>query len=112
MILRKAGRIDDALGAAKKALAIAQDVDSSRAIAWAAITPARVQRHAGIDSSAAAAQAVQIALRHLDRDIQVHADALAELGLAHYNAHRNPQHEACVAEVARLVTAAGLEDIG
>jgi DNA-binding SARP family transcriptional activator/tetratricopeptide (TPR) repeat protein len=110
LILRKTGRIDDAMAAAREALALAQEVDSRRLTARAAVTLAQVQRQAGLDSSATAAHAVQVVLQHRDRDIQAHAEALAELGHAHYNAHRKHQHEACVAEVSRLVTTAGLGD--
>jgi DNA-binding SARP family transcriptional activator len=110
MLLRATGRIDDALVCADKALTLAREVDSGRLTAKAAITLAQVQRQAGLDSSASAAHAVQIVLLHRDQDIQVHAEALAELGHAHYNAHRNHQHEACVVEISRLVTAAGLSE--
>jgi tetratricopeptide (TPR) repeat protein len=110
VVLCKTGMIEDAMTAAKRALALAEEVDSRRLTAKAAVTLARVERQAGIDSSAAATQAVQVVLRHRDRDIQAHAEALAELGHAHYNAHRKHQHKACVTEVSRLVTTAGLGD--
>jgi tetratricopeptide (TPR) repeat protein len=110
VLLRKIGRINDAMAAARRALTLAQDVDSKRLTAKASVTLARVQREAGIDSTTTAAQALRAVLRYRDRDLQVHAEALAELGHAHYNAHRWRQHEACAAEVARLVAAAGLSD--
>jgi tetratricopeptide (TPR) repeat protein len=110
MLLRKTGRINDAMATTEKAQKLAQEIDSSRLMTKAAVTLAQVQRQAGIDSSAAAAHAVQLVLVNRDRDIQVHAEALAEVGHAHHNAHRNRQHDACFAEVARLVTAAGLGD--